>query len=167
MDIKSTHDILSIKGRVQKILRDENGSIVQLHDDHNLVVNIGIEKLLKLIMGSYTGTVAKCSVGSGGAPSDNAFAPISPTVSDTGLTTFVMSKLIGTSVLNGASPSTSATFTTLFTSVEANCLANEVALLFADNSIFAKHTFPTMYLKNDRGYSLEVIWTIQITSIVS
>jgi len=40
-------------------------------------------------------------------------------------------------------------------------MVNEVGLWLSDDSLFARHTFPTMYLMADKGYSMEVDWTFE------
>ena len=53
---------------------------------------------------------------------------------------------------------------TLFKSSDVNMIVNAVGMVMANDDkttelLFSKHTFPWMYLKADRGYSLEIIWT--------
>lgn len=55
----------------------------------------------------------------------------------------------------------------LFKSTDVDMIVNTVGMVMnADaktpETLFSKHTFPWMYLKADRGYSLEVIWTFDI-----
>ena len=56
---------------------------------------------------------------------------------------------------------------TLFKSSDVNMIVNAVGMVMANDDktaelLFSKHTFPWMYLKADRGYSLEIIWTYNI-----
>lgn len=56
---------------------------------------------------------------------------------------------------------------TLFKSTDVNMIVNAVAMVMdadpkTNERLFSKHTFPWMYLKADRGYSLEIIWTFDI-----
>ena len=56
---------------------------------------------------------------------------------------------------------------TLFKSSDVNMIVNAVGMIMANDDkttelLFSKHTFPWMYLKADRGYSLEIIWTYNI-----
>ena len=55
----------------------------------------------------------------------------------------------------------------LFKSTDVDMIVNSVGMVMnADaktpENLFSKHTFPWMYLKADRGYSLEIIWTFDI-----
>lgn len=55
----------------------------------------------------------------------------------------------------------------LFKSTDVDMIVNAVGMVMnADaktpENLFSKHTFPWMYLKADRGYSLEIIWTFDI-----
>lgn len=61
----------------------------------------------------------------------------------------------------------SVRYYTLFKSSDVNMIVNAVGMVMANDSkttelLFSKHTFPWMYLKADRGYSLEIIWTFNI-----
>lgn len=56
---------------------------------------------------------------------------------------------------------------TLFKSSDVNMIVNAVGMVMSNDDktaelLFSKHTFPWMYLKADRGYSLEIIWTYNI-----
>ena len=55
----------------------------------------------------------------------------------------------------------------LFKSTDVDMIVNAVGMVMNDDAktpenLFSKHTFPWMYLKADRGYSLEIIWTYDI-----
>lgn len=55
----------------------------------------------------------------------------------------------------------------LFKSTDVDMIVNSVGMVMntdakTPENLFSKHTFPWMYLKADRGYSLEIIWTFDI-----
>lgn len=55
----------------------------------------------------------------------------------------------------------------LYKSTDVNMIVNCVGMIMDTDSktsekLFSKHTFPWMYLRADRGYSLEIIWTMNI-----
>lgn len=161
-------DTIPMIGRVSKILRDRDGNVVQEHTSGNLVVNVGKNYLLKLLTGDTAGTfIASLAVGTLGVSSGDQFTPIMPTISDTGLAGPISGsggiKAVDSYTYNGTSPQTSVTFKAVFSSSDVNQIVSEAVLQFNNSGtavIFARHTFPAMYLRNDKGYSLEVSWTI-------
>lgn len=156
-----------LKGTPTLILRDSNGKIVDKHRSGNLIVKLGRGAIIKLLSGDLTSHISKCSVGTGGANPDTPFVAIPPTDDDSGLSAEVSGArkdidghIIGDGIdLDGTE--TVVTFTTLFKSIDVNAIVNEAALFFGDGTIFARYTFPSMYLKDDKGYSLEIAWEIQ------
>ena len=160
----------TVKERINKLtgtptitLRDADGNIIDQYTNHNLIVEIGRAQIIKFLKGDVSAGITKCSVGTNGVDSNNAFSPISPKDSDTALYAEVTSarKNIDTVTYNEASSATQITFTTLFTSANVNAIVSEAGLFFTDGKLFARYTFPSMYLKNDKGYSLEISWVVQ------
>ena len=155
----------NIKGNVKRRLIDlSTGEIVQSDEHHNMIVNTGRYNILKMLNGEGIGLqITQCSVGSGGALVEtDPFTPIPPTPTDVALVDQKYISNIGDSFYNGAAePYNSLTFATAFLSSDVNAMINEVGLWLTGGILFARHTFPTMYMMADKGYSLEIDWTFE------
>jgi hypothetical protein len=156
-------DSFYARGDVVRTIRDRDGNIVDVDGDHNLIVKIGRNELIKKIAGQSTlGQITICGVGSGGVNPASPFNPIDPVDGDVDLYTKIFTKQIDTVnvVLTGTNPQ--VTFTTLFTCDEVNSLISECAIYFSDGTtMFARHTFKTVPLDIASGFSIEIAWTIQ------
>lgn len=154
------------RGWVKKELIDNStGKVIDTIEDHNLIVKVGRNTLIKLLAGKISSTsITKMAIGSGGTPDTNAnaFNPTKPLDGDTGLKTKVIIKNLISSDVNTAGTNPIATFIGLFDCGEVNSLINECGLFFADGAtMFARHTFDTISLKNTSGFSLKITWTIE------
>lgn len=151
---------LAICGKVEKILRSGD-DVIERHIDHNLVVNVGKSGLLRMLAEGISAKADKIAIGSGGVAEGNPFIPIAPLATDRALAKQVMQKTIDTHTyeydVNGKV--VSVTFKTLFISSEVNAIVSEVGIIMNNLDMFARHTFPSMYLGADKGYSLEILWT--------
>lgn len=156
-----TRSSLGIIGRVEKIVRDADGKIVEFMPGENTVLNNGRIKLLKGLTGASL-KITKCALGDGGTSSSDAFVPEPPSPTDIGLKNPILTKNVGSWIDTSTDDTVSLTFSTLFMSDEVDGVISEAAMILSDASTFSRHTFPSIYLKGDRGFSLEVRWTFVI-----
>jgi hypothetical protein len=162
---KKISDSVSPKGRPRIIVRDKDGNIVRDFEDGNLVINSGRNALVRLLNGDYSGKISSIELGEGGTTGD-PWTPVDPLATDTGLTTpfspAVSKAISGFEYGEGDDP-TDINFSTIFESYEVNQVVNEAVLKFDDGVVYAKYTFPSVYLRDDKGYSLEIVWNIRFS----
>ena len=163
--LNSILDHIEGKGTVKKQLIDKRtGKVVKEFTDHNLIVKTGRNTLIRLIAGEVTTSVTKMAIGNGGTADlgENAFNPIAPQDGDRAL---VNQKAIAGLVsrdTNLTETNPKVTFVGLFDCAEVNSLINECGLFFADGTtMFARHTFDTVSLKDTSNFSLQISWTIE------
>lgn len=158
-------DILNPTGSVRKrLINKATGEIVSDMTDHNLVVKVGRAALVKMLSGSLTSSITKMDIGKGGTAdlAGNAFNPIPPTDGDTALANKIVSETISSRVIDEHATNPSVTFIALFDCAIVNSLVNECGLFFTDGTtMFGRHTFDTVSLKESANFSLEISWTIQ------
>lgn len=144
-------------------LIDKDGNLIDEYTDHNLIVRMGRNQIIRFLANMVTAGITSCAVGTGGVNISDAFSPISPNETDIALVAEVplSRKGIDSVALGDGATPTSLTFTTLFTSANVNAIVSEAGLFFNNGSLFARYTFPSMYLRSDKGYSLEISWVIQ------
>jgi len=156
-------------GTPKLTLRDQNGTIISEYENHNHIVRVGRSALIR-ILGGFFGTTAvridRCAVGTGGVGTD-PWVPIAPLDNDTALYNEVAGSRKNVDSITygaGANP-TEMTITTLFTSEAVNAIVSEAGLYLNNGAqtLFARYTFPSMYLRNDKGYSLEIAWNIKFS----
>lgn len=151
------------KGMPRLIVRDKDGEIIRDFTDGNLVLNSGRNALVQFLNGDYAASISDIELGEGGTSGD-AWTPIEPLATDTGLNTPfspAVEKGISGVEYGTGTPPTQVSFSTIFESYEVDEIVNEAVLKFSDGKIYAKYTFPSVYLRQDRGYSLEIIWNIR------
>lgn len=159
-------DFLKGKGTVSKRLIDKTtGKVVWEDVDHNLIVKVGRNRLIKALAGEKLDVaIKKMGIGKGGTKdlTENAFNPIKPVDSDAALkqSISVINLSSAVSDINGTNPK--ATFIALFDCDKVDSLVNECALFFEDGtSMFARHTFDTVSLKSTSNFSLQITWSIE------
>ena len=162
---QSAQSSLDPIGAPRIIVRDREGNVVKDFRDHNLVVNIGRNALVRILTGEYSSRIAAVELGKGGTVGD-PWTPVNPTAADIGLTTplspAVSKSISGFAYAAGTHP-TSVDFSVIFESYEVDEIVSEAILKFLDGKIYARYTFPSIYLKADKGYSMEIIWTVQFS----
>jgi len=159
-----TQDSTFGKGIPKLTLRDRDGNVIQEYTNRNTIVIVGRSKLIKMLTGDSNSRITQCALGTKGVDSTiDPWIPIPPTENDTALYEEVVGskKNIDSYIYEDGPRPLSVTFTTLFRSEDVDAIVSEAALIFNDETMFARHTFPSMYLKADRGYSLEISWEIQ------
>lgn len=148
-------------GKPTLILRDSKGNVIETITSSNMVVNSGRNALLRLLTGEYTQKITKIELGSGGVTVGDPFTALPVSPNDLSLTApfgpIVEKNISGFSYDAGTYP-TQGQFTVIFDSSEVDKIVSEAALKFADGRLYARYTFPSVYLKVDKGYSLEIIW---------
>lgn len=160
-------DFIVLKGSPALTLLDKDGNVVQSHTSSNLIVRVGRSAIIRMLAGHFVAVtrVARCAVGTGGALPATPWTPIAPTESDLGLAAEVIAsrKDVDGFVYGAGTYPVEVTFTTLFTSEAVNDVVSEAGLFLNDPSqtMLARHTFPSMYLRSDKGYSLEIAWNIR------
>lgn len=158
-------DHIEGRGTVSKKLIDKRtGEIVKEFTDHNLIVKTGRETLIEMLAGKKSTSVTKMAVGSRGTADDttNAFNPIDPKDSDRALgeQKHIVETMPPTTDFTETNPK--VTFVGLFDCDDVNSLVNECGLFFKDGTtMFARHTFDTVSLRNTSNFSLEISWTIE------
>ena len=156
-------EYITARGEVKLTRRNLlTGEIIgQPYEDHNLIVIIGREAVLHILGGDRTNSaITKIALGTGGAPVDNPFSPVPPVDGDVALVTEVFRDNLDS---HSYPTRTSLRFVKLVTSDQINAIVNEALLLFNDNiTALARFTYPSQYLRNDFGSSLEIDWTIQL-----
>lgn len=164
---KSNSILDHIEGRgtvCKRLIDNRTGEVVKELTDHNLIVKTGRNTLIKMIAGETQTSVTHMAVGYGGTRNlqEEAFNPIPPDASNTGLNNEVKKKpLFSTKTdLSGTNPK--VTFVGVFDCKEVDKLINECGLFFESESImFARHTFDTVSLKSSSNFSLQISWTIE------
>lgn len=153
-------------GKPTLILRDRDGNIVNEICSSNLVVNSGRNGLLRLLTGDYTQKITKIELGSGGVAGGDPFVALPVSAADTALASpfapVIEKTISGYSYDAGTFP-TQGHFSVIFDSAEVDKIVSEAALKFADGRLYARYTFPSVYLKSDKGYSLEIIWSVNFS----
>lgn len=151
------------RGDVKITVFDRVGKIVEVIENHNLIVKSGRSELIKRLAGTSTlVSITKCSVGSGGAPVGTPFSPTAPVDADIALATPKYQKTIDTTTPNLATTNPQVTFSTTFDSATVNSLVNEAGLFFNDGTtMFARYTFKTVSLESGSGFSMKIDWTVQ------
>jgi hypothetical protein len=153
----------SPKGMPKLIVRDRDGNIVNVIESGNLVVRKGRNSLVRMLTGEYTGRIATIELGEGGVLPGSPFDPIAPQVTDLALVSPFNPKkegnIAGFAYGAGTDPG-EVQFSIIFDSSVVNAIVSEAALKFLDGTLYARYTFPSVYLRADKGYSLEIIWTI-------
>lgn len=158
-------DHIEGRGTVSKKLIDKRtGEVVKEFTDHNLIVKTGRSTLIQMIAGKTITSVTHMAVGSGGTldHTTNAFNPIDPKDGDEALAhKEYMAELISTTTnLEGTNPK--VTFVGLFDCDKVDSLINECGLFFKDQvTMFARHTFDTVSLRETSNFSLQISWTIE------
>lgn len=158
-------DHIEGRGTVSKKLIDKKtGEVVKEFADHNLIVKTGRNTLIRMIAGELKTSVTHMAVGCGGTANlqDKVFEPIQPQDGDQTLTTQkTINKLVSRDTnLNETNPK--VTFVALFDCAAVNSPVNECGLFFEDQTtMFARHTFDTVSLKNTSNFSLQISWTIE------
>ena len=154
-------DSVDLKYNVGVTLRDRDGNVVDSNIGHNLIMDNGKLELVKRLCGDSAGTLNYCAVGTGGVAGD-PFTPIAPVSTATALNAEVFRSTF-TSKTYGLSGASNVVLSTIFLSTAVNNIISEAGLFMAVTGgvMFARYTFPSMYLKMDRGFSLAIDWTIQ------
>lgn len=159
-------DHIEGRGTVSKKLIDKRtGEIVKEFTDHNLIVKTGRNTLIKMIAGKETTSVNQMAIGKRGTPDlgANAFSPQDPQEGDTKLGEQVAINQVTSrevDITSGTNPK--VTFVALFDCKHVDSLINECGLFFQDGkTMFARHTFDTVSLKNTSNFSLQISWTIE------
>lgn len=159
-------DHIEGRGTVNKKLIDKRtGEIVKEFTDHNLIVKTGRNTLIQMIAGKETTSVNKMAIGKKGTLDleANAFHPQDPQEGDTKLGEQVAINPVTSSdvdLTSGTNPK--VTFVALFDCKKVNSLINECGLFFADGiTMFARHTFDTVSLRDTSNFSLQISWTIE------
>lgn len=153
------------KGLPRIIVRDRDGNVVDDFSSGNLVINTGRNALIELLNGDFSGVISEIELGEGGTSGD-PWTPATPLVTDTGLNTPfspIISKAISGFEYGEGDTPTEISFSTIFESYEVNEVVNEAILKFDDGRVYAKYTFPSVYLRDDKGYSLEIIWNVRFS----
>ena len=148
-----------------------NKEYFDYYDKDNLIVEVGRSVVVDLIVGESNKQLTYIEWGRGGAPKYPDGDPlIEYDVKDTDIE-------LGDSVLKKAlnphervSP-TSIRYVETLISDEVNSNINEAALIFRDRvtgeeTLFAKITFPTVSLLVDKGFGVELSWTINFRKIL-
>lgn len=163
--VNSLVDHFEGRGHVKKVLIDNStGEVIKEFEDHNLIVKTGRSTLIKMLAGEMSTSVTKMAVGSGGTPDlgANAFNPTAPVDGDSALKTKVTMVDISTKSVDISQTNPKVTFVALFDCAVVNSLVNECGLFFVDGTtMFARHTFDTVSLKNTSNFSLQISWTIE------
>lgn len=157
-----TSDPISIKGRPSIYVRDRAGNIVTEHHLKNLVVEIGKKTLVRMLSGDHTARIKSVELGTGGT-SDGVFSVVPPSPSDVALASPMTPSLDKDVVgfeYKGGPPENQVDFYAVFDSYEVDEIVSEAVLKFDDGSILARFTFPSVYLRADEGFSLEIVWSI-------
>lgn len=191
-------DKFKVCGHVTRNLYDEKGSLIETHENENLIVDSGKNRIMRNIYDGTPINLVGCLMGrDSNTPmnltNDSGWIPEPPRPEDK------KSTIVGDGTTNARQQSfnkiefldkagnvigyktdtvdtmTNATWANvmsvryyvLFKSSDVNMIVNCVGMIMDNNSktsenLFSKHTFPWMYLKSDRGYSLEIIWTYNI-----
>jgi len=153
------------KGLPRLILRDRDGKILKDFSEGNLVLNSGRNALVQLLNGDYSSSIDVIELGEGGTTGDE-WTVLEPSATDTDLNTPFspkISKSISGVEYGSGSPATDINFSTIFESYEVDQVVSEAILKFADGRVYAKYTFPSVYLRQDKGYSLEIIWNVNFS----
>lgn len=148
-----------------------NGEKVYRVDEfsrHNLIVSKGREGLIDLLQGVKPKTLKYIRWGKGGAlafPDGDPLVPLTVNDSDLDVASFLLDKQLSTPTR--PSP-TQLVYSETLISDEVNSDVNEAAVMFEDNTtfdrtIFARITFPTLRLTNDRGTGIDLTWTFNFT----
>lgn len=159
-------DFIKMRGTPTLTLFDRDGKVIKTYTSHNLIVKVGRSSIIKMLSaGGVANNITKCEVGTGGVnvPPADQFAPIAPIDSDTALYHEVLASMTNINSYSYDDPTTPTmvTFVTLFTSSIVNNIVSEAGLFLSNGVLFARYTFPSMYLRNDKGYSLQISWQIQ------
>jgi len=156
-----------MRGSVSKILRDRDWNVVEQHIEHNVILNIGKNFILKVLTGEMAGRfIATMEVGTGGVDPAHPFVALEANSTNIGLAIPIAGgkgeKSIDSFTYNGTSPEQSVTFRAVFLSSTVDATVSEVILKFnsAGSTPAARHTFPSMYMEDISGYSLEISWTL-------
>ncbi|MCX8074111.1 MAG: hypothetical protein N2749_00805 [Clostridia bacterium] len=171
--MENIKDSFNAKGNVViNVIDKSTGEVVEKIENHNLIVKVGRQELIKLLIGQsnlvpgQTTKITKMGIGKGGVAnlSTSPFTPVAPVDGDTGLYTPItngVNDLTSTVTdLNATNPK--VTFTALFDCSVVKSLVNECVLLFNDaTTIFARYTFKTVSLEQDSNFSLQISWTIE------
>jgi len=164
-------DVLRGKGNVRiDVIDKRTGKIVETKEDHNLIVKIGRNQLIKLLCGQAAAIggqpiiITKMAVGSGGTAVATPFVPIAPVDGDTALYTPIASGVnsLSSTTTDFSQTNPQVTFVALFDCSVVNSLVNECALVFNDGTtMFARYTFQTVSLQASSNFSIQISWTIQ------
>lgn len=158
-------DSFTARGIVKKELIDnETGKVIKTLEDHNLIVKVGRTALINMLAGNKTDSISKMAIGKGGTAdlTTNAFNPVAPTDGDTALLDKIIAVNITSKSVSTEGTNPKVTFVALFDCTDVDSLVNECGLYFTDGStIFARHTFDTVSLKANSGFSLQVSWTVE------
>lgn len=170
--VSKTHDADPV-GYPVLTLRNKDGEVIWRNVGENLVVKKGRSALIFLLTGSGgdLSALSYCSLGTGGVSAGAPWTPISPNSNDAALIsecTIIGSspatgkKAISSTVFDNPTAPTQATLHTSFTAAEINDIVSEAGLWFSDKTtLYARHTFPSAYLKIDQGNILDVDWIIK------
>lgn len=165
-ELEADTEYVKMKGTPTIRLLDmaNGGQVIKEYTNHNLIVKIGRSAIVKMLAGSLTNIkVAKCALGTQGVNAlVDPWLPIAPIDSEIALKHEVGIRKDVAFTMDTATPPTYVVFTTLFSSSDINDIVSEAGLFLTDGTtMLARYTFPSMYLRNDKGYALEISWKIQ------
>jgi hypothetical protein len=129
------------KGRVKVQFGHEDGSIENIFDDHNLVVNGYRDVTNNLLAGDFINPVKRIAVGVGGHVLGDLSTPIPPQPTDTALETELLVKDIDS---YGRPSTDEVEYTITFAGFEGNGELTEAGLFAEDGSMIARVTFPNV-----------------------
>lgn len=158
-------DHIEGRGTVSKKLIDKKtGEVVKEFTDHNLIVKTGRNTLIRMIAGELDTSVTHMAVGCGGTANlqDKVFEPIPPQDGNTALQDKKAMNELTSRKTDLTETNPKVTFVALFDCAKVNSPVNECGLFFKDQTtMFARHTFDTVSLKNTSNFSLQISWTIE------
>lgn len=151
---------------------DDNGEKVYFDyfEKNNLVVKIGRAAVVDLILGESRKKLTFIAWGRGGAPEypqGNPLDEFDVEDKDEALAEEVIKKLLNP---HERLEPTRFRFTETLISDEVDSNINEAALVFRDvesgeESMFARITFPTIALLADKGFGIELAWTVNFRKV--
>ena len=154
-------------------LRRNDGRVIWQRAGKNLVVKKGRSALLFWLSGQGVGlgSLSYCSLGKGGVTVNDPWTPIAPAPTDEALVSECPiigsspvsgKKAVASAVLDDLINPTQVTLHTSFMASEINEIVSEAGLWFADKTtLYARHTFPSAYLRIDQGNLLDVDWVVK------
>lgn len=157
---------------IRKFKFDEEGNkiFVEPYEKNNLIVEIGRSVVVDLILGESRKKLEFIEWGSGGAPTFPEGDPLiehEVNDKDVSLGHAVIKKKLNPHIRMN---STKFQYIETLISDEVDSNINEAALIFRDvetgeQTMFARITFPTISLLADKGFGVELTWTINFRKI--